>query len=116
MQSTGIRQLARALRRNSSEAEKQLWRLLRRRAIGVRFRRQHPIGRFIVDFACVECKLVVELDGSQHLESAADQERDQWLCEQGYMVLRFWNNEAMHKAEDVLAQIDRSVRERMARG
>ncbi len=95
---------ARALRRRSTEAEKRLWGLLRdRRLIGYKFRRQVPIGRYIADFACYEGKLVVELDGSQHLESVRDRLRDQDLRARGFEVVRIWNSELNQNPEGVLS-------------
>ena len=91
---------ARRLRTRPTEAERKLWSVLRSRQLdGFRFRRQAPIGRFIVDFVCLERKLVVEADGGQHAESLADDARTAWLESQGFRVIRFWNN-------DVLANID----------
>ena len=94
---------ARALRKAMTEAETLLWHHLRRRQLGgFRFRKQHPIGAYVVDFACVEQKLVVELDGSQHLDSRHDAARDASLREHGFRVLRFWNNDALLRTDDVL--------------
>ena len=89
------------------DAEQKLWYHLRaHRFMGLKFKRQKPIGRYVVDFACIEKKLVVELDGGQHAEAAEyDHERDAWLHSQGYTVLRFWNNELMNETESVLEQI-----------
>jgi very-short-patch-repair endonuclease len=86
---------ARFLRRNETDTEKRLWYRLRRQQLnGFRFRRQHPIGPFIVDFVCLSEKLIVELDGGQHAEQiTADSERTAWLEGRGYRVLRFWNND-----------------------
>jgi very-short-patch-repair endonuclease len=97
---------ARALRRLATEPEKALWQLLRdRRLQGVKFRRQVPIGRYIVDFLCIEHHLVIEADGSQHAESAHDQKRDAWLREEGYVVLRFWNDAVLKERQSVLDTI-----------
>ncbi len=92
---------ARNLRRQSTVAEGLLWSRLRRRALGVRFRRQVPIGPFIVDFACLERGLVVECDGEQHFESRYDRRRDSWLERRGFTVLRFWNHEVLGNIEMV---------------
>ena len=94
---------ARQLRKNQTDAEKSLWQHLRRRQIdGWRFRRQHPIGNYIVDFFCFEKGLVVEIDGGQHSEQVDyDEERTKWLESQGYRVLRFWNNEVLREIEAV---------------
>lgn len=97
---------ARQLRRQMTDAEASLWHHLRNRTLmGCKFRRQHPIGPYIVDFACVERKLVVELDGSQHADSASDSARTSWIQANGYRVLRFWNNDALRQQQVVLAVI-----------
>jgi very-short-patch-repair endonuclease len=86
------RQRARQLRRNQTDAEQTLWARLRDRQLhGAKFRRQHPIGPFVADFCCPQEMVVVELDGGQHAEEiAADQKRSRFLEGQGYRVLRFW--------------------------
>jgi very-short-patch-repair endonuclease len=96
--------LAKNLRHNQTDAEKLLWRHLRDRQLGGhKFRRQHEVGNFIVDFACPEKMLIVEIDGSQHIEHAErDATRTAELVAMGYQVLRFWNNEVMESTEDVL--------------
>ena len=98
---------AKTLRANQTEAEQRLWYHLRaHRFMDLKFKRQKPMGRFIVDFVCVERQLVIEIDGGQHAERARyDQLRDAWLRDQGYTVLRFWNHEVMHQLEGVLEQI-----------
>lgn len=97
---------ARQLRRQMTEAEASLWHHLRNRMLmGCKFRRQHPIGPYIVDFACIERKLVIELDGSQHADSVSDSARTNWIQANGYRVLRFWNNEALRQQQVVLAVI-----------
>lgn len=97
---------ARALRRDSTEAEKALWRLLRHRQLqDVKFRRQQVLGPYIVDFICLSHRLVIEADGSQHADSAADQRRDAWLAANGFRVLRLWNNEILGNPEGVLEVI-----------
>lgn len=104
------RDFARTLRRNMTDAETALWRRLRRRQLqGHRFRRQCPIGRYVVDFACIERRLVVEVDGGQHAGSTRDPERDAWLRRQGFLVLRFWNNEALEQIEGVCDMILESL-------
>jgi len=102
--------LARHLRRNMTEAEKVLWHDLRAgRLQGTRFRRQHPIGPYVADFACVSARLVIEVDGGQHNENAHDQKRDAYLQAQGWRVLRFWNNEVLGNREGVLLAIVAAV-------
>ena len=100
------RSRARAMRGAPTEAELRLWRLLRdRRLSGFKFRRQVPLGTYIVDFFCVGAKLIVEADGSQHAESLRDKARDAYLESQGWKVLRFWNNEVLQNREGVLETI-----------
>ena len=88
---------ARELRRNQTDAELRLWGYLRaRRLLGAKFRRQVPIGRYIVDFLCKELGLIVEADGGQHTEQEIyDARRTAWLEAQGYTVIRFWNVDIM---------------------
>jgi very-short-patch-repair endonuclease len=101
-----MRSFSKALRTNATEAEKRLWGVLRdRRFQGHKFRRQVPIGPFIVDFFCPVAKLVVELDGSQHADDPTDARRDAWLSARGYRVLRIWNNELTRKRDGVLEAI-----------
>lgn len=98
---------ARRLRADLTDAERALWRRLRHRQLcGCRFRRQQPLGPYVVDFACLERRLVVEIDGSQHLvQAAADARRTEWLRAQGFTVLRFWNNEVLLEIDAVLERI-----------
>jgi very-short-patch-repair endonuclease len=100
---------ARELRNNSTGPERYLWKLLSRlRSEGIKFRRQQPVGKYIVDFFCPASKLIVELDGSQHhvAENAAyDQERTQWLEERGYCVLRFHNADVIKQRDVVFDSI-----------
>jgi len=100
------RKFARILRSGMTDAEQLLWYHLRRRQLAnQRFRRQVPIGPYVVDFACLETRLVIEVDGSQHLDSKRDQQRDVWLSTAGYRVLRFWNHDVLSRTDSVLAQI-----------
>jgi very-short-patch-repair endonuclease len=104
------RDAARMLCRNATDAERMMWYLLRdRRLNGVKFRRQVPVGPFIADFASIEHRLVIELDGGQHADSASDAKRDAFLAANGWRVLRFWNNEAMSNREGVLELILRAA-------
>ncbi|QNT69550.1 endonuclease domain-containing protein [Defluviicoccus vanus] len=99
-------QQARQLRRDATPAERTLWRHLRNGQLaGLKFRRQVPIGPYIVDFVCVETKVVVEVDGGQHADNAADRLRDGALRSKGYRVVRVWNSEVMESIEGVLANI-----------
>jgi len=98
---------AKSLRSNQTEAEARLWYHLRaHRFMGLKFKRQKPVGRYIADFVCWEQRLIIELDGGQHAEQVTyDQQRDAWLRSEGYTVLRFWNNDVMQQLEGVLEQI-----------
>ncbi|MEW5891515.1 MAG: endonuclease domain-containing protein [Pseudomonadota bacterium] len=101
---------ARRLRSNMTEAEQCLWRHLRGSQLGVAFRRQYPIGPYISDFACVSLKLLIELDGGQHMEAQAyDQRRDAWLRGKGFRLLRFWNHDVLQNTEAVVEAIWREV-------
>ena len=102
-----LRRYARRLRRDQTDAERKLWSRLRdRRLCGVRFRRQHPIGPFIVDFCSIEANLVIELDGGQHaLQARSDAARTEFLQRQGYQLLRFWDNETLANIDAVLLRI-----------
>ena len=98
---------ARQLRKNPTEAEQALWKHLRLCQLGeYKFRRQQPIGWYIVDFVNFEKRVVIELDGGQHSQQVDyDAERTAWLNAQGYLVLRFWNNQVMKEVEAVKAAI-----------
>jgi very-short-patch-repair endonuclease len=100
---------AKKLRKGATRVETILWKQLRAKQIeGLKFRRQQPIGEFIVDFVCFEKKLVIELDGGQHdRDRAKDYERDKKLSEGGYTVLRFWNNEVLKNLEGVMEVVRR---------
>jgi type I restriction enzyme M protein len=104
---------ARQLRQQSTDAEQWLWQALRdRRMAGMKFRRQHPINPYVLDFYCHELKLAVELDGGQHNSDpgrARDRQRSRFLEQQGIRVLRFWNNQVFQEAEAVLEAIFRAV-------
>ena len=102
---------ARILRLNQTEAEQRLWYYLRaHRFMGLKFKRQKPLGNYIVDFICLSPQLIIEIDGSQHAEQADyDQYRDTWLREQGFLVLRFWNNEVLNETEGVLESIRQTI-------
>jgi very-short-patch-repair endonuclease len=106
-QSTPTAQInARTLRREMTDSERKLWSGLRGEQMGVKFRRQHPLGNYIADFACLAPKLIVELDGSQHdVRQAYDARREAFLKAQGFAVLRFPSNEPLRNLEGVLAVI-----------
>ncbi|HEX2152819.1 MAG TPA: endonuclease domain-containing protein [Acidimicrobiia bacterium] len=96
---------ARRLRRAMTEAETVVWNQLRGRQLHCRFRRQHVIGPYIVDFVCMRHRWILEIDGSQHLESVYDDVRTRWLEDQGFVVMRFWNNEVLGNLEMVLITV-----------
>ena len=95
---------ARHLRRAATEVEGRLWAALRSRQHGFKFRRQHPVPPFTVDFACIEARLIVELDGGQH-GAERDAERDAILAGAGWLVQRYWNTDVISNLEGVLADI-----------
>ena len=98
---------ARSLRCDMTDAERMLWRALRGKQLnGHRIRRQHPIGQYIADFACIEQQIVIELDGGQHQEQLAhDEQRSAYLRAHGWRILRFWNNEVLSNSDGVLSVI-----------
>ena len=101
---------ARQLRTDMTDAERRLWSLLRdRRLGGHKFRRQHPVGSFIADFACLERMLIVEADGGQHADNPDDQRRTDWLRSQGWRVVRFWNNDVLRNSDSVATAILQSL-------
>jgi len=106
---------SREMRHVSTPAEQTLWRYLRNRRMDeLKFRRQHPIGRFILDFYCEDLKLAIEVDGSGHLESDQEQYdavRTQALNDLGIQVLRFWNDDVLERTELVLDEIHHKVTE-----
>ena len=106
---------ARALRSNSTEAERKLWWGLRdKRLQGFKFRRQQPIGPYVADFYCSAAKLIVELDGGQHGDGPQlvhDWQRTKWLAQRGYKVIRFWNTDVLSDADWVLESIAQTLQE-----
>ena len=90
------------MRAEATPAERKLWLLLRsRRFSGYKFRRQVPLGPYILDFVCFERRLIVEADGSQHAECSSDATRDAWLAEEGFHVRRFWNADILLRPREV---------------
>jgi very-short-patch-repair endonuclease len=108
-------QRARNLRANMTDAEQFLWSKLRRKQLnGYRFRRQHPLGPYIVDFVCLDQKLIVEVDGGQHNlteQAAKDAQRTSYLKARGFGILRFWNNEVLSNGDGVVAVIAEALKE-----
>jgi len=109
---------ARELRRDATDAEQLMWKLLRNRQLdGWKFRRQHPVGKYILDFYCHEARLGIELDGGQHAEpdqAQYDVERAQALEAEGIRVLRFWNNEVLKNTTAVLQEIWNALHESLS--
>lgn len=107
-------QQARILRKADNDAEKALWSELKGRQLnGAKFTRQLPIGPYFADFACREAKLVIELDGSQHVESEHDRKRDQFMVGQGWSVLRFWNIDALVERDAVVDTVLAALEQRL---
>lgn len=101
-----MKELSRKARRTPTDAEKALWQVLRNKNLGVMFRRQFVIDNvYIVDFVCLEKRLIIECDGGQHSENTKDKERDEYLVGQGFVVKRFWNNEILGNIEGVVSAI-----------
>jgi very-short-patch-repair endonuclease len=101
-------QLAKCLRHNETDSERNLWARLRNTSIGVKFRRQQPIGDYIVDFVSFNKKLVIEVDGSQHSDIdniEYDRKRTQYLERRGFRVIRFWDNDILNNIEGVISSI-----------
>lgn len=106
-----LQKFQKLLRRNQTDAETLLWRYLRDRKLeGFKFRRQHIIQGYIVDFVCLEKKLVIELDGGQHAaQQTYDHKRTQKLQQEGFQVLRFWNNDVLNNTEGVWNVICKTI-------
>ena len=106
-----MKQKCRYLRKNQTDVEKLVWEQLRNRRLeGLKFRRQHPIEHYIVDFVCLERKLIIELDGGQHGEKVKyDERRTSCLQSRGYRVIRFWNHDVVNHLEVVLREIYKAV-------
>ncbi|HEX5510061.1 MAG TPA: endonuclease domain-containing protein [Pseudolabrys sp.] len=101
---------AKQLRKRMTDAVLRLWyRLRAHRFHKVKFKRQFPIGPYIVDFVSFQHSLIVEVDGGQHSENRADHIRDQWLRSQGFRILRFWNNDVLKRTELVLGEVSRML-------
>ena len=100
------------LRKESTPAERKLWSRIRNDQLGVAFRRQHAVGNYIPDFCSPKAKLIIELDGSQHLEQEAyDAERTKYLEALGYKVIRFWNNDVMKNIDGVILAIMHALKD-----
>lgn len=113
MRDAAKRDRARELRRDLTLAERKLWEVLKQRQLdGHRFRRQHPLGSYIADFACLEAGIVIEVDGGQHHDNELDRRRDRYMQGIGFEVLRFWNNDVLQNLEGVCAVIAQALAER----
>lgn len=100
------------LRKESTPAERKLWSRIRNDQLGVTFRRQHAVGNYVPDFCSPKAKLIIELDGSQHLEQEEyDEERTKYLELLGYKVIRFWNNDVMNNIDSVILAIVHAVKD-----
>jgi crossover junction endodeoxyribonuclease RuvC len=106
---------SRQMRSAATDAERKLWEKLRREGFGVKFKRQYAIRGYIVDFCCPQRKLIIELDGGQHMESSAyDERRTRILAQDGFRVLRFWNSDVVENLDGVLESIMQALRQEQA--
>ena len=111
MNSKPLNKAARSLRQRQTDAETRLWRHLRNRALsGFKFRRQVPLGPYVVDFVSFEAKLIVEPDGGQHADNSEDKVRDAYFVARGYRVLRYWNTDLLKDVDSVLIMIDEAIK------
>ena len=107
-----LKTFARRMRHEPTEAERNLWLLLRnRRLVAYKFRRQVPVDHYIADFLCYSARLIVELDGSQHAESTTDATRDAYLHAQSFRLLRIWNNDVLARPDSVLDAVWNALQE-----
>ena len=106
-----LKERSRDLRKNLTDAEQKLWQKLRNKQIhGNKFRRQFVLGNYIVDFICLDKRLIIEVDGGQHMDNAGyDLQRDEWLKSQSFKVLRFWNNQVLSEIDSVLEVIEKNL-------
>ena len=106
-----LKERSRDLRKNLTDAEQKLWQKLRNKQIkDHKFRRQFVLGNYIVDFICLDKRLIVEVDGGQHMDNVDyDLQRDEWLKSQNFNVLRFWNNQVLNEIDSVLEVIVRKL-------
>lgn len=104
---SNLKNFAKSLRKRPTDAERILWKHLKAKKLkGLKFRRQEPIGKYIVDFVCYEKGIIIEVDGGQHsIDKERDHERDIWFRDEGFKVIRFWNNDVLSNTEGVLTAI-----------
>jgi very-short-patch-repair endonuclease len=108
-----IRNFAKKMRREPTEAEAAMWRLFRDRRLALfKFRRQVPFQNFIIDFVCFEKRMIIEIDGSQHASSDRDAARDTVLMAEGFQIARYWNNDVLQRPSAVLEDIFAKLAER----
>ena len=107
-----LKERSRELRKNLTEADQKLWHKLRNKQINAhKFRRQFILGNYIVDFICLDKRLIIELDGGQHMDNVDyDSKRDEWLKKQNFIVLRFWNNQVLNEIDSVLEVIVKNLK------
>jgi very-short-patch-repair endonuclease len=109
---SNARRNAKALRSGMTDAERRLWSRLRMEQLGVKFRRQHPLGRYVLDFACLRPRMAIEIDGSQHFDQIDyDECRDRWFAANGFCVLRIASNEVLSNTDGVLMSILLALRD-----
>ena len=101
--------VAQELRREPTDAAKRLWSRLRAKQLGVQFTREFQIGNAIADFACRRTKLVIEVDGGQHVDSSTDEARTRMIESYGYQVIRFWNNDVLQNTDGVVLRITEAL-------
>ena len=106
-----LKERSRDLRKNLTDVEQKLWQKLRSKQInGHKFRRQFILGNYIVDFICLDKRLIIEVDGGQHMDNVSyDSQRDEWLKSQNFKVLRFWNNQVLNETDSVLEVIVKNL-------
>jgi very-short-patch-repair endonuclease len=103
---------ARSFRKNPTDAETAVWQKIRAHQLGWKFRRQVSVGIYIVDFLCLDLKVIVEIDGGQHVDNKKDEVRTSFLNNLGYKVIRFWNNEVLENMEGVLSTLTLTLSQR----
>ena len=106
-----LQEFAREMRKDPTRAEQQLWFQLRKSQLGVRFRRQEPIGPFIVDFVCLKLKFIIEVDGGAHDDIQKDLRRDAWLQQHGFFVLHLDNDHVLDDLDGAIALIETALRD-----
>ncbi len=111
MKNNNYKYIARKLRKNMTFAERLLWNIIRKKGLGIKFRRQESIGKYIVDFVSYDKKLIIEIDGGQHNENKTDIIREKYLNNMGFKIIRYWNNEVINNIRGVLSDIEKHIKE-----